>query len=92
MMLDVLGVGLLLVTGGILFHRFDLQTPVWMRVLKAVLALIATALVSERFGHAGVLLLATVLMIPVVVVHGWWLPRKGINGWTGQPRDNKRRT
>lgn len=21
----------------------------------------------------------------VIVVHGWWLPRNGINGWTGEP-------
>ena len=22
----------------------------------------------------------------VLVVHGWWLPRNGINGWTGEPQ------
>ena len=20
-------------------------------------------------------------------LHGWWLPRKGVNGWTAEPRD-----
>jgi len=21
-----------------------------------------------------------------LIVHGWWLPRNGINGWTGEPK------
>jgi len=21
------------------------------------------------------------------VVHGWWLPRQGINGWTAEPKE-----
>ena len=31
-----------------------------------------------------------VIAIPlalVLVIHGWWLPRQGINGWTAEPKD-----
>ena len=28
-----------------------------------------------------------VWIIPVVVVHMWWLPKHGVNGWTGEPKD-----
>jgi hypothetical protein len=22
-----------------------------------------------------------------VIVHAWWLPRHGVNGWTGEPKE-----
>ena len=25
--------------------------------------------------------------IGVRIVHAWWLPRNGVNGWTAEPRD-----
>jgi hypothetical protein len=25
--------------------------------------------------------------VGVLVIHGWWLPRNGVNGWTAEPRD-----
>ena len=28
-----------------------------------------------------------VLLLVVVYLHAVWLPSKGINGWTGEPRD-----
>lgn len=31
-----------------------------------------------------------VLLLPLAgaaVVHLWWLPKHGINGWTGEPKD-----
>jgi hypothetical protein len=31
-----------------------------------------------------------VLAIPLlgaVVVHAWWLPKHGVNGWTGEPKE-----
>jgi hypothetical protein len=27
------------------------------------------------------------IALGVLVVHGWWLPRHGVNGWTAEPRD-----
>jgi len=27
------------------------------------------------------------MAFPVVYIHVWWLPRKGINGWTGEPKE-----
>ena len=31
-------------------------------------------------------LLALVLTVFFLIIHGWWLPRNGINGWTGEPK------
>jgi hypothetical protein len=33
------------------------------------------------------LALLVAIVVGVLVVHGWWLPRKGVNGWTAEPRD-----
>jgi hypothetical protein len=26
------------------------------------------------------------LLFPLII-HVWWLPKKGINGWTGEPKE-----
>jgi hypothetical protein len=28
-----------------------------------------------------------VVLLGILVVHGWMLPRKGVNGWTAEPRE-----
>jgi hypothetical protein len=33
------------------------------------------------FGFLGL------MGVAVLIVHGWWLPRRGINGWTGEPKE-----
>ena len=25
--------------------------------------------------------------LAAVIVHAWWLPRQGINGWTAEPKE-----
>ncbi len=30
--------------------------------------------------------LLALFFIPVIYIHGFYLPRKGINGWTGEPK------
>jgi hypothetical protein len=27
------------------------------------------------------------MALPVVYIHAWWLPSKGVNGWTGEPKE-----
>jgi hypothetical protein len=34
-----------------------------------------------------VLLGVVAVAVAVVFVHAWWLPRKGVNGWTAEPRE-----
>jgi hypothetical protein len=42
-----------------------------------------TALAGRPWTYA----LIAALAVGVVVVHGWWLPRNGVNGWTAEPRE-----
>jgi hypothetical protein len=73
--------------GSILFGRFEEHRPRWRRLLKvaivmaAVVSLAATGLRPIAYSMIGLFAVAA------TVVHGWWLPRHGINGWTCEPRD-----
>lgn len=35
----------------------------------------------------GMLIFSVPVVVGGIIIHGWWLPKHGINGWTGEPRD-----
>ena len=72
--------------GNILFGHFEEHTPKWRRVLKVILFLVVTRVVGVGIGRPWVYLVIALPLAAALVVHGWWLPRKGINGWTGEPK------
>lgn len=84
---DVAIVLVIFTAGGILFGRFEEHKPRWRRLLKVVvvttvfIALIQTA---GRVWAYGVLALP---LLAATYVHLVWLPKHGINGWTGEPKD-----
>jgi hypothetical protein len=73
--------------GNILFGHFEAHKAKWRRLLKIVLVLaIFLGLVINAGRFWGYL----ALMIPLIgaaVIHLWWLPKHGINGWTGEPKE-----
>jgi predicted MFS family arabinose efflux permease len=73
--------------GNVLFGHFEEHKPKTRRVLKvALVALVAVALSMSGLrwvAFAAIGLLAA----GAAYVHIVWLPRHGINGWTGEPRD-----
>jgi hypothetical protein len=84
--LEVAIVATIFAVGNILFGHFEAETPKWRRVLKVILFLAVTRFVTVQFGRPWSFLLIALPLVLVVIVHGWWLPRKGINGWTGEPK------
>lgn len=86
MILDLAVVRLLLAIGNVLFRHFDPHLPLWRRLAKVALILAATAVISHFFGRAGVVVAAILAVLPVVYIHAIWLPRRGVNGWTAEPR------
>jgi len=72
--------------GNILFARFEAETPKWRRVVKVILMLAVTRAISAELGRPWSYLFIGVLIGFVLIVHAWWLPRNGINGWTGKPK------
>jgi len=77
----------LLLVGHILLGHFEDYKPKWRRILKVLLGLALFIAAYTAFGRVWAWLSFTVpIAVGVVVVHGWWLPKHGINGWTGEPR------
>jgi hypothetical protein len=73
--------------GNIFFGHFEEHTPKTRRVGKTILVLAIVGALSHYFGAAWGLAPVALMLVGVLVIHGWWLPRQGINGWTGEPRD-----
>ena len=83
---EVALVAAIFAVGNILFGHFEERTPKWRRVLKVLVFLAVTRAVTVQFGRPWSLLFIAIPVVVALIVHGWWLPRKGINGLTGEPR------
>lgn len=80
-------VSILFAVGNIFFGHFEELTPRWRRLLKMIIFTGIFCGISYYAGrnwfHVSIALSA---LIPLVI-HVWWLPKKGINGWTSEPRE-----
>jgi hypothetical protein len=73
--------------GNILFGHFEQHNPPVRRLAKVAVVLGVTLTLSATVGRLWGL---GWLLLPLAVsayVHLRWLPRHGVNGWTGEPRD-----
>ena len=73
--------------GSILFSHFEERTPKWRKILKLIFFVFVTTLISATAGRIWAMSFLGLILLFVVFIHAIWLPRKGINGWTGEPRD-----
>jgi hypothetical protein len=78
---------ILLLFGQVLFSHFEEKTPRWRQLLKMAIAIVLFPLVSYLFGNFWFWIALVIAAIPSLIIHLWWLPRHGINGWTGEPKD-----
>ncbi|WP_080059020.1 hypothetical protein [Spirosoma aerolatum] len=73
--------------GNILFDQFEERTPKWRRLGKYILTLLIVMVLSTYFGRTVAMSVLGSFIIPFLYVHGYYLPqKKGINGWTGEPK------
>ncbi len=80
-------VSIIFTIGNMVMGHFEEQTPKARRVGKYLLILVVVCTVSVLFGRAMAMILLGILLLPVLYLHGYYLPRKkGINGWTGEPK------
>lgn len=87
MWLEVAVVATIFAVGNIVFGHWEVETPKWRRLLKFILFVGVTLGISAGVGRLWAFLFLGFLIIPVLVIHAWWLPKHGINGWTGEPRE-----
>jgi hypothetical protein len=73
--------------GTLVWGHWEEHTPKWRRIGKIVVLCGLSVLVSATAGRFWFFVLLAVLAAIVLLIHAWWLPRKGINGWTGEPRE-----
>ncbi|MDQ6479367.1 hypothetical protein [Dyadobacter sp. LHD-138] len=85
--LEVAIVSIVYAAGNILFGQFEEQTPKFWRIGKYVLTLIIICTLSTYFGRITAMALLVAMLFPILYIHGYYLPKKkGINGWTGEPK------
>src|ERR1700741_3321494 len=72
--------------GHIYFGQFEERSPKWRKLLKYILTLGIFLTLSIVFGRTVALIVLGLATLPVFYIHGIILPKKGINGWTGEPK------
>lgn len=73
--------------GNIVMGHFEEHTPKWRRLLKYFLTLLITITIvhfANRYIAYG---LIAMIFLFAIYVHVVLLPQKGINGWTGEPKE-----
>lgn len=73
--------------GHILFGHFEEKTPRWRKFLKVAIAVVLFPSIAYFFGSFWFWIAFVIALIPPLIIHLWWLPKHGINGWTGEPKD-----
>lgn len=80
-------VSIIYALGNILMGHFEERTPKIRRVGKYILTLILVCCISIYFGRTISMIILSLFAIPVLYIHGYYLPKKkDINGWTGEPK------
>ena len=73
--------------GNIWFGHFEAGTPKWRRSTKFFVLVGLAILITQTLGRPWFYGFLGLLSFAVLVVHLWWLPKNGINGWTAEPKD-----
>jgi hypothetical protein len=79
-------VSIVLLLGHIFLGHFEERAPKWKKILKYLVTLGVTISISIFFGRSVAFITLALTLIPVIYIHAVWLPKKGINGWTGEPK------
>ena len=73
--------------GNILFGHFEEHKPKWRRVLKVGLVVGIVLTLSATVGRAWAYGVLSLPLLAALYIHTWWLPKNGVHGWTGEPKD-----
>ncbi|RYG30927.1 MAG: hypothetical protein EOO01_36090 [Chitinophagaceae bacterium] len=83
---EIAVVSIIFAAGNILFGLFEERTPRVRKLIKYLVTMGLVLLISFYAGRSVAMIALGICFIPVIYVHAFYLPRKGINGWTGEPK------
>ncbi len=83
---DVAIVTIFFLLGHIYFGHFEERSPKFRKILKYIVTLAITLTISAYAGRAIAFSILGLACLPIIYIHGFLLPKKGINGWTGEPK------
>lgn len=87
MWMDVAIFASIFAVGNMLFGHFEEHTPKWRRVAKFVVTIALVVIVGQTLGRVWVYAGLGLLSLAFLYIHGVWLPSKGVNGWTAEPKE-----
>ena len=85
--IEVAVVATIFAVGNITIGHWEVHTPKWRRLLKFVLFVALVVALSNWLGRVWSFGFLGLMGVAALIVHGWWLPKQGINGWTGEPKE-----
>lgn len=83
---DIALVSFIVALGHIFFGVFEERTPRWRKFVKFILTLIICAALSILVGRWAMLVFIGIFAVLATYLHAVYLPKKGINGWTSEPK------
>jgi hypothetical protein len=84
--LEVSVVTLFFLIGNIFLGHFEERSLKWKKLVKYIVILTVILCISTYVGRVYAFTLLGLILLPVIYVHGILLPKKGINGWRGEPK------
>jgi len=73
--------------GHIFFGHFEVHTPKWRKALKLIVFIGVAILITSTVGRSWLYGFLGLMTVVVLTIHVIVLPAKGINGWTGEPKE-----
>lgn len=83
---EVALVSIFYLLGHLFMGHFAERDPRWRKFAKYLVTLAIVLFLSVYFGRTVALWALGLTVLPILYIHGIILPRKGINGWTGEPK------
>jgi hypothetical protein len=84
---DVAAFSTLWVVLVLVFGHFEQHKPAWRRLTKFAVLLVLFLVLAETAGRFVAYAVLGLLLVAGASLHFAVLSKRGINGWTGEPRD-----
>jgi hypothetical protein len=83
---EIAVVTLIILLGHIYLGHFEERSPKGRKLLKYLITVVIITTLSIYFGRTLAFVVLGLALLPVLYIHFVLLPKKGINGWTGEPK------